>query len=63
MKDNNLFSNDKESYTYTLRTNLMKLFIENGIVANFNINWSLELTQNTLQDQFRKLRNHYDSQQ
>jgi hypothetical protein len=63
MKDNNLFSNDKESYTYTLRTNLMKLFIENGIVANFNINWSLELTQNTLQDQFRKLRNHYESQQ
>ena len=63
MKDNNLFSNDKESYTYTLRTNLMKLFIENGIVANFNINWSLELTQNTLQDQFRKLRNYYDSQQ
>jgi hypothetical protein len=63
MKDNNLFSNDKESYTYTLRTNLMKLFIENGIVANFNINWTLELTQNTLQDQFRKLRNHYESQQ
>jgi len=63
MKDNNLFSNDKESYTYTLRTNLMKLFIENGIVANFNINWTLELTQNTLQDQFRKLRNYYDSQQ
>ena len=63
MKDNNLFSNDKESYTYTLRTNLMKLFIENGIVANFNINWTLELTQNTLQDQFRKLRSHYESQQ
>jgi len=63
MRDNNLFNNDKESYIYTIRTNLIKLFIESRIVANFNINWSLELTQNTLQDQFRKLRNYYDSQQ
>ena len=61
MKDNNLYNDEKENYTYLMRSNMMKLNIERIITKYFIIMETLKLDQKTLQDQFRKLRGYYDT--
>jgi hypothetical protein len=61
MIDNNLFKDDKASYEYFIRTMVTKLFIETKNTLNYQIRLTFDLTKTALQDQFRKLRNHFDT--
>lgn len=61
MEENNLFKNDKENYIYNLRLNLLNLHIEQKMILKKNIGILNKKSKEVLQDQFRKLRSHFDT--
>jgi hypothetical protein len=61
MIENNLFKDDKENYIYTMRSLMMNLYIEKKTTENYIIQTTIENNQKTLQDQFRKFRDYFDT--
>ena len=61
MKDNSLHNDDKISYEYEIRSNLINLHIEQKKTLIENMDKLNNRVKDNLQDQFRKLRNHFDN--
>lgn len=61
MNDNNLFNDEILNFRYGMRKNYMLMTIEYQTIKLKNVGYLNDLTQETLQDQFRKLRNYFDS--
>ena len=60
MKEKGLYKDDKQNYLHGIRSNLINLHIEQKRTLLENMEMLDNRVKVGLQDQFRKLRNHFD---
>lgn len=59
MKDNDLHKDPKQDYTHLIRSNLINLHMEMKRVMNRHMKYANDQIEKSLNDQFKKLRNHF----